>query len=931
MKIKLHTKYFFILLSVFIIFPMLIIAQDVNLKPDSLKYFNTDKKVNVAYGIQEGIEVTSSMSTVYWDELEKSTVATVGETLFGKLLGLTVQQNSFQPGSEPSIYIRGINTYGRNTPLVIVDGFRTNYNHLSIYEIESISVLKDAPATALYGQEAANGVLLVTTKRGRKGKMRLDLNFNYGFQQISQKPDLLNAREFATLYNQALTNDHLPTKYSSDDIAKYGVKGNEYSHPDNDYWDMVFNTFSPLINTGINLSGGNEKLIYRVTLGGLHNGGIYKNTDIQDYSTQAKVNRFNIRSNLDIKLTENLTTQVDVSGLVDSRNYPGVAAEEIISAIYSTPPQEYPIRNPDNTLGGSAVYRNNPIGLIAERGYQTLLLRNMDMTVRGQYKLSDYVEGLSLGVSGSVNNFLQLWDNKLKQFPVFSITSFDEDDYQYIRYGDETDLSWGTRAYSEKRLNFESNIKYDRNFEKSKLNAMLMWHYDNFETSDNHYKFTNAGLGSRVHYGYDDKYFAEFTAGYYGQEQYISGKRSGFFPAASLAWVASNEDLLNDNPYIDFLKFRLSYGKVGGQAFTGMTVHNRIFYKQYYSGAPNSSFGTTGQTSYMGRVEADYANPDITWDKSYKSNLGVEAEFVDHIRLMFDLYKDRRIDILTYNNKIPGTVGLNGQWQNGGEVLNKGYEAMLGFFGEREKFHFDLNLGLSYNKSEIVKKPDAVLYNYSYRSEIGKPVGQSFGYIVDGFWTEQSLSNMTVVPTLGPIQEGDFKYKDLNNDNIIDNNDMTAIGYSWMPEYNYFLNLNLQYGNFYLYVIGQGIRNSSIMLGGYYIPFGTQGNAFSYAKDSWTKETADKAIYPRLSTVSNSNNNQANDVWLKSRDYFKIRNVELGYILPQTVFGSDKTVKLYVRGQNLLTVAKEIDFVDPETLMGYPAMRTITLGFSLNY
>ena len=191
------------------------------------------------------------------------------------------------------------------------------------------------------------------------------------------------------------------------------------------------------------------------------------------------------------------------------------------------------------------------------------------------------------------------------------------------------------------------------------------------------------------------------------------------------------------------------------------------------------------------------------------------------------------------------------------------------------------------------------MYNYSYRSVIDYPVGQNMGYIVDGFWDEQSLSNMTVVPTLGPVQEGDFKYKDLNNDKIIDNNDMTAIGYSWMPEYNYFLNLNLQYDNFYLYAIGQGTRNSSTMLRGYYIPFGTQGNAFSYAKDSWSKETADKAIYPRLSTVSNSNNNQANNVWLRSADYFKIRNVELGYILPQKVFGPNKTIKLYVRGQNL--------------------------------
>jgi TonB-linked SusC/RagA family outer membrane protein len=703
---------------------------------------------------------------------------------------------------------------------------------------------------------------------------------------------------------------------------------------------MLMRSYAPVSTAGINISGGTNVLCYMVTGGYTHSGGMFDNTDLNDgYSTQEKMDRFNLRSNLDIKISKYFSAQVDMGGRLDSRNYPGVSTSSILDAMYNTPPQEYPLINPDGSLGGSSVYQDNPYALITSTGYQTSLIRNLDMTVRVKYDLDDKIKGLALGVAGSTQNYMELWDNKTKEYAVYAIKSapdasnYDPAAFTYKQYNDDTDLEWSTSSYSRQRLNFEANATYDRTFGDHEVSGLLMYHMDRYETSDNYYKFSNAGFGFRCHYGYQGKYFAELTAGYYGQEQYKKGNRFGFFPAGALAWIISKENFLKDITAINYLKVRASYGMVGGEAFSGTTVNNRIFFNQYYSGATASSFGTTGQTSYAGRVEGDMANPNITWDKSYKTDISVEGTLFNHLNIMFNYFYDRRTDILTYNNKIQGTIGLGGGYNNGGEVTNQGYEATLSYFGKAGKLEYSIKPGIWYNHSEIVKKPDATIYEYDYRSVIGKPVGQIFGYLADGFWDESSIANMTAVPTFGDVHQGDARYANMNGDEVIDDNDVTAIGYTSLPEYTYSIGIDLKYKNFSLDILGQGTMHSSEMLTGYFIPFSTQGNAFDYAKDSWTESTASTAKYPRLSTVSNTNNNQSSTIWMRSSDYFKLRHVELGYELPKKWANSIyfSRLKVYVHGQNLFTLTKDIDFIDPETLNRFPAMRSCTLGINLSF
>ncbi len=912
-------------------------------RADTTAVGETGKMIDVAYGEQSYNSIASSISTITSEEITKNTVGTVGESLFGRLPGLTVIQGSGEPGAVPSILIRGRNTYGNNTPLVIVDGFRTNYNQLSLYEIESVSVLKDAAAVALYGQEGANGVLLVTTKRGKTGKTQIDVNFNTGWQSPNQVPQLLNARQYANLYNEALANDGLPQKYSASDIEKYGQGGAaQYTHPDNDFYDQLLQESTPIMVGGVNIHGGSEKVKYFVSLGYLHNGGIFKYTELSDsYSTQLKQSRYNLRSNLDIVVTDQLSAKIDISGSFDQQNFPGkTPSYEIFTPMYSTPPQEYAMINPNGTPGGSAQYTNNPYGRIALLGYKSFTDRDVKSSVFLTYTFDNALKGLKVSAGGEVSNWMRAWDNKEKnQFAVYAIDSYVNDStVTYTQYRDDEDLQWVTNALSDQRLNFEANATYDRQFDKHVIHSMLMFHADQFIAHTNHYEYKNAGLGLRVHYGYDKKYFAELTSGYYGQEQYMEGKRFGLFPAGALAWVASNEDFLKDNNTVNFLKLRASYGMAGGaMAFTGTSVHDRIFFNQYYSGAPGSRFGENSQVGYAGRQEGRKANPDITWDKSYKTDLAIETRLWDHVDFMFNYYHDKRTDILTIDNQIPAGLGINNGRQaylNSGEVINQGYETTLSYFGQTSDFEYAINGGIWYNKSEIIRKPDATVYQYEHRSALGKPVGQMFGYETAGFFaSDEEALNHPLTQTFGDVGAGDVIFvNQTGEDQVIDNNDQIALGYTSVPEYTYSLGIDLKYKSVSLSLFGQGTLNSSVMLGGFYIPFNTQGNALDYALDRWTTDNKENARFPRLSTVSNSNNNQPSDIWLFSRDYFKLRNVELGVDLPQKMTQNVlKRARLYVRGMNLLTFAKEIDFVDPESMLNYPTMKSFSIGISTSF
>ncbi len=936
MKKSIDKKIGFLLIWLLFAGQLNLSAQDLLQGDSTITSDKNNKIIDVAYGRQSRRSLTSSVSTINSDVLLKNTVTNVGNALSGRLPGLTVIQQSGEPGADlANLLIRGRNTYNVNSPLILVDGFETDFQQMALYEIESISILKDAAALAMYGQKGANGVILVTTKRGVNGKTKITFNMYGGVQQPQKMPSMLNSYDYATLYNEALQNDGQPALYSQQDLAHYQSGDDPFLHPNNNFFDQLIKTTSPLIQGDLGLKGGNKSLKYFVSMNYMKNGGLYNYSDLNSgYNTQSSLSRYNLRANLDIDITDDLTAKIDIGGRLDDRHYPGRSAADIWNGMYNTPPLAYPMINPNGTIGGNQQYTNNPYGLLTGSGYQSSSERNINASIRLNYKLDKLVKGLSAGVNGAISNWMQAIDNKTRTFAVYALQPV-ATAFSYTKIGENSQLNWVTGSGHTNRNTFEANLNYETTKGDHNLSAMLLYHMDSYVLRGSHQIQGHQGASARVHYGFKSRYFAEVTSGYYGSEVFKDGKRFGLFPAAALGWIASEEDFIkNAAPFVNYLKLRGSYGLTGSNtSFTGLSITDRIFYNQYYSGATGYAFGPTASTTKVGRQEGRLANPNLTWDKAAKTDLSAEMTLFNHINFMFTWFNEVRTDILTLDTTIPETLGFgNGRqpWQNGGEVKNHGYETTLEYFGAAKDFKYSVEAGLWFNKSEIVKRPDQTIYPDAYRNAAGKPVGQIFGLEAIGYYKDAADVANYPKQMFGIVGAGDVIYKDLNGDKVIDDNDKKPIGYSDIPQFNYSLNLNLQYRNFDLTAFFQGVANSSTMLGGYFIPFSAKGNAFDYVFDRWTT-TNQKAKFPRLSTVANTNNNQSSTIWLRSTDYMKLRNLELGYKLPAKILGSMKVenIRFFVRGMNLFTHSKEIDFLDPESLTGYPSMKSLTLGVNV--
>ncbi len=912
-------------------------AQDL-LASDSANIFTENSQlIDISYGKQTKPGLTSSVSTIYSDKLLKNSVTNVGNALSGRLPGLTVIQQSGEPGADlANLLIRGKNTYNVNSPLILVDGFESDFQQLALFEIESISILKDAAALAMYGQKGANGAILVTTKRGEEGKTRITFNLYGAVQQPQRMPRLLNSYDYATLYNEALLNDGLPVLYSQADLDHYKTGDQPFIYPNNNFFDQLIKSTSPLIQGDLGFRGGNQNLKYFVSMNFMKNDGLYNFTGKNEgYKTQASLDQYNLRANLDINITKKLTAKVDIGGrLDDSRNPGGGSAADIWNAMYNTPPLAYPMLNPNGTIGGNQQYTNNPYGMVAGSGYQNYSERNLNASVRLNYKLDDIVKGLSAGVNGAVSNWMQAIDNKTRTFAVYALQE-NAETYSYTKIGENSELNWVTGSGHNNRNSFEANLNYETTKGDHALSAMLLYHMDGYIMRGTDLNQRNQGVSGRVHYGYKNRYFAELISGYYGSEVFKEGKRFGLFPAAALGWIASDEHFIkNSLPFVNYLKLRGSYGLTGSNSsFTGISVANRTFYNQYYSSVAGYAFGPTAGTTKAGRQEGRLANPNLTWDKDYKTDISTEMTLFNHINFMFTWFNELRTDILTLDTTIPETLGFsNGRqpWENSGEVKNHGYETTFEYFGSAGDFKYSLEAGVWFNKSEIIKEPDLTIYPDSYRNATGKPIGQIFGLEAIGYYKDDADVANHPKQMFGIVGPGDVIYKDLNHDNVIDDNDKKPIGYSSVPEYTYSLNLNLTYRNFDFTAFFQGVANCSVMPGSYFIPFSTRGNAFDYAFDRWTPNIQSSA-YPRLSTVANANNNQSSTIWLRSSDYLKLRNLELGYKLPVKLSKNLKinNIRFFVRGMNLVTFSKEIDFIDPESMTGYPSMKSVSLGVNV--
>ena len=895
-------------------------------------------KTHIGYDVQDEYKVSSAISSVRGDELSKSFTPNLLNSLAGRLPGLTVGQGSDEPGViDNSLFIRGMGTFqGLKEPLIVIDGFVTQYTDADGYlrtllsqlmpeEIESVTLLKDASATAIYGLRGANGVLLINTKRGTNSPLKINFTAQVGFQQPTKMPKFLNSYDYANLYNEAL------------DAYKNGT--DKYLYPDVDWYDETLRKTAEMYKVGLNFQGGNDVVKYFVLLNYLGNSGLMKRTeDLSDKTSNQRYNRYNVRSNMDVNISKNLSAHITLGIAIEDKITPGGTGagkntDDLFNRIQSLPPNSFPVRNPNNSWGGSSNW-SNPLANIAERGYWRQNSRNINSALKLTEKLDMLLPGLSISGAIAFNSYYLGYSNRYANYEYYALTGKDaEGKYQYSEpFGKKESLTIDDSLSDQWRnTTLQGSLNYSGSFDVHDIDALLMYSYEN-EAYGKQQPFVHVGMGARFTYTYAKKYIGEFSMGLQATETFAKGHRAGFFPAGSVGWIISEEDFLKKNDVVKFLKLRASYGLTGNDKLNGDT---RFMYDQEYGEKDGYNIGTSNSYLY-GLRQLRLANPDITWEKDKKFNVGVEANLWGKLNLTFDYFYNRRTDILCLPSRtIPSYIGAELPYLNIGKTKNQGVEASVMYSDHVGK---DFNY---YVKADVWTAKNKILYmseeikaeNNSHLYKTGHRIDQPYYLEALGYYTQADIDNPDVAkPTWKDVLPGDLKYKDWNGDGVIDNNDSYPFGYTETPEITLGLNLGFTYKNFDFSAFFHAALNRTVYLdASYYKAFQNNGPISEYALGRWTsEETAHMATYPRLTLTNEQNNYRTSTFWMCNGNFLKLRDVELGYSFKNIIPAAKADLRIFVNGTNLFAI-DAVKGYDSERIGGYPAVRTISLGANIQF
>lgn len=895
--------------------------------------------IPVAYGRATKQNVTYSVSTIQGSDIINNSVYAAGNTLYGKLPGLAVLQRTSEPGNDaPTLYLRGRSTTATNTPLIMVDGIERDLNDVPVEDIASISVLKDAAATVLYGIRGANGAILVTTRRGVTGDLKINAKLEQGFQTPTRVPTFVNSAQFVKLYNQALINDGLAPQYTDEQIAGY-ESGDRYYYPNVNWQDEVAKEYAPGSKANINVSGGDKIGTYFVSLGYFHQGGIYKNTQMNEgYSTNEFLDNVSFRSNLDLNASKNWSFGLDLSGRIYQRNSPSVSSSTIWDMIYKYPSHLFPVYVQDGVYGGTSVYPNNIVGYINSQGYHRQNNRLINSTLSTKYDFGDWVKGLSAGTRFSTDNYYANAEGHEKSFLVRELLGQDASGQPVLSPAIGTNgqlqplASNGNPINDEqnRRNTFEANLQYSPQLGNSNsFNALVMYHQDRQITgaaSPFNYQF----ISGRVNYGYHNRYFAEVGASYSGTEAFPKGHRFGFFPAASVAWVLSEENFLKDNPVVNLLKLRLSAGAVGnssvGERFSDLRQY--VNSGTYYFGSANAGQG--------GIYEGVTPNKNFTWETSYKYDAGLDTRLFNSLDASLTYFFEKRKDILvSWSTILPAIYGSNLPNINAGTIHNHGFEGSLFYTKQQVNWGYRAGLNASYVTDKIKYFPEAPQpYDYLYKT--GNRVNQPYMLEAIGFFNSVDEINSSPEQTFGPVKPGDIKYKDQNGDGRIDEFDIVPLKNSALPTWDLGLDLGFNYKGFDISAFFQGQLGRSIYLGNepylFWPLYNDSARISAYPDEFWTEETKNTATYPRLTTIENKNNYRASSLWYVNGNFLRMRMLDIGYSLPKHAIrrAGLSSARIFVRAMNLFTL-DHLDYADPEVQSGYPVMKSYNAGISLQF
>lgn len=918
----------------------------------------------VAYGEQKKESVVGAISTVKPKEITTPT-RNLQNALAGKVAGVIAVQRSGEPGyDDAQFWIRGVSTFaGGSNPLILVDGVERPISNIEPEEIETFSILKDAAATAVYGIRGANGVILVTTRRGAKEKPSISFKMERGIVGATMMPDVADGPTYLELYNEAqlATNPNYVTPYTPEYIAKTRSGEDPYLYPNVDWIDLMMNDYSNNQRANLNVSGGGDVAKYFVSATYYDEDGIWKVDNLNQYNTNIKLKRYNFRANTDISLSKDTDLSLGLGGILITSNYPGRSAADIWGnngGIMMNTPIGYAPFYPDPVNPGKIVYGGvngigNPYQHLTGAGFASEWRNNIQSDITLRHDLGRFVQGLKIqgkfAFDGyNYHNIQRVRGSGDNSGDRYALNGRDaEGDLMLTKFFDgPEDLPYGRTNGGNRRVYTEANINYSRTFGHHSLSGLILFNRQNYQVGDAGsaimaIPYLMQGLVGRVSYSFKDKYFLEGSAGYNGSENFERGKRMGLFPALALGYIVSEEPFFKDNiHFMEFLKFRGSYGSKGNDQLGPANDVRRFAYLTTVGGGNGGyTFGNTGQTTYSGRGEDEWG-ADLTWEREKEINLGIETRFLRGFTLQADLFQRHREGIYLRRDALPAIMGLiRNPSGNLGEFKNRGVDATIEYRKRIGQLDFSVRGNYTFARNELVEndQPD---WAYSYLNRRGKRLGQPFGMIADGLFESQEDINASPFHAFGPVRPGDIKYKDINGDGVVNAFDEAAIGNPANPEVVYGFGTTLGFKGFDLSAFFQGTRNMDFMLGGNgWFPFiqgGLRGNLNMNALDRWTPESPRQdALFPRLSFGPNTNNYRNSTWWLRDASYMRLKTAEIGYTVPKAFTQRVKinTLRVYVSGFNLLTFSK-FKFWDPELGNGngsaYPIQRNFNAGINLN-
>lgn len=957
----------------------------VSLVPDSEMLEET---VVVAFGQQKKLSVTGAISTVASADLRKTTSTRLDNALAGRVTGLTsMQSGGGQPGVDgATMYLRGAATTNGKSPLILVDGVeRDNIRTIDMNEVESISVLKDASATALYGVQGANGVILIQTRKGQKGKAQLNISVDQSWTSFTKEPSRLHSWEYCELRNEALMNDSQAPEFSEETIAKFRnpLLGLDPSSPDydnqvairkavycdNDYYRMYLKSNTPQTRANANISGGTDFVNYFVNVGYIHQGGNL-NTESPDYlgyDPQCYMNRLSLRSNLDFHITKNLTASLNIASYAENVNMPAVGdlyrgdqSWMITDIIYQSqtilPISPGPVTDPrfggvsDGVVGYNYLDRS-AYEIINRRGFHTNKRKNLNTQFSVNWDLGELVtKGLSVNGMAAYDTYnIGVLEGRKKERVYNVRVDYDSETLSYSSSnGDKIEpLTMTSSRFSNYQIYVQGSINYARTFGKHNVTAMATAYRRFWEGTSADIPYNVLGTAARATYSFDDRYLVEGNLGYNGSEQFAPSKRFGLFPSGSIGWIASNESFLKGNKYLTWLKFRASYGLVGNDSMGGL----RFLYQDDNKIQSGNGFvqGLGGKIVKEGLI----GNKSITWELSKKMNLGVEIGFFKDFRINVDYFTEKRDQILLKRRTVPSFQGVSSDYiprVNMGKVDNHGVDVEVSYshtFNRDFSISSRVNFGFNDNTAIELDEPmRSEEYAYQYHEE-GFRFGQEFGYLIDwdspgnGYFTSQDeIDSYYPYGFGGKPRVGDFVYKDVNGDGVIDQKDLSPIGYSTtVPGLNYGISLGLNFKGIDFNVLFSGLgRYSKYYSGQGVVEWTKQGTYFDWTRNGWTEErykNGEKITYPAISTTKTVSHTE-NDFFIQNRSFLRLKNIELGYTLPERFLSKVgvKALRVYVSGQNLFVWDNlRITHIDPEqnNSYGYPITKNVTLGLNINF